>query len=212
MKILIPAREGSKGFPHKNRALFKYTVDSIPTEIRENVYVTSDDSKILEMAASAGFKCINRPVELAQDDTSMKEVVIHALGSMDVSEDELVAVLYLTYPERRWVDLIDAVAFYIMMEPAMPVSSLLCKKPAKTSPFLLMYDFGHRGKQIIKHDLYRRQDYRECFELSHFIVLVRPKNINKLNNNLYDSETLFWEIEDKIDVDYEKDFLTFYEN
>ena len=212
MKIIIPAREGSKGFPHKNRALFKYTVDSIPTEIRENVYVTSDDSKILEMAASAGFKCINRPIELAQDDTSMKGVVIHALSSMDVSEDELVAVLYLTYPERRWIDLIDAVAFYLMMEPTMPVSSLLCKKKVKSNPFLCMYDLGHRGKQIIKHDLYRRQDYLDCFELSHFIVLLRPGNIDNLNNNLYDSETLFWEITDKTDVDHEKDFLKINEN
>jgi hypothetical protein len=142
----------------------------------------------------------------------MKEVVAHAFSEMKVAEDELVAILYLTYPQRRWIDLTEAVAFYLMMEPAMPVSSLLCKKEVKSNPYLCMYDFGHRGKQIINHDLYRRQDYPKCFELSHFMVLLRPKNINNLNNNLYDSETLFWEIEDRVDVDHKKDLLTINEN
>lgn len=212
MKIIIPAREGSKGFPHKNRILFKYAVHSIPEEVRKNVYVTSDDPKILKMASNSGFNCIERPDFLSLDVTPMKAVVAHALESMEVSGDELVAVLYLTYPERKWIDVMDAAAFYLMMEPAMPVSSLLCKKQVKTNPFLCMYDLGHRGKQLVKHDLYRRQDYPKCFELSHFIVLLRPNNIDNLNNNLYNSETLYWEIEEKIDVDHEKDFLIFHEN
>ena len=212
MKILIPAREGSKGFPHKNRQLFNYTADTIPVIAREKVYVTTDDPKIIELAKDRGFNVIMRPKELANDTASMKEVVAHAFSEMKVAEDELVAILYLTYPQRRWIDLTEAVAFYLMMEPAMPVSSLLCKKEVKSNPYLCMYDFGHRGKQIINHDLYRRQDYPKCFELSHFMVLLRPKNINNLNNNLYDSETLFWEIEDKVDVDHKKDLLTINEN
>jgi CMP-N-acetylneuraminic acid synthetase len=212
MKIIIPAREGSKGFPHKNRQLFNYTADEIPVIAREKVYVTTDDPKIIELAKDRGFNVIMRPKELANDTASMKEVVAHAFSEMKVAEDELVAILYLTYPQRRWIDLTEAVAFYLMMEPAMPVSSLLCKKEVKSNPYLCMYDFGHRGKQIINHDLYRRQDYPKCFELSHFMVLLRPKNINNLNNNLYDSETLFWEIEDRVDVDHKKDLLTINEN
>lgn len=212
MKILIPAREGSKGFPHKNRQLFNYTADTIPVIAREKVYVTTDDPKIVELAKDKGFNVIMRPKELANDTASMKEVVAHAFSEMKVAEDELVAILYLTYPQRRWTDLMEAVAFYLMMEPAMPVSSLLCKKEVKSNPYLCMYDFGHRGKQIINHDLYRRQDYPKCFELSHFMVLLRPKSIDNLNSNLYDSETLFWEIEDKVDVDHKKDLLTINEN
>lgn len=207
MKIIIPAREGSKGFPHKNRALFKYTADSIPATVRENVYVTTDDPVVIKLAKEVGFNTIDRPSELSNDTASMKDVVVHALGEMKVGKDELIAILYLTYPERRWIDLMDAAAFYLMMEPAMPVSSLLCKKEVKSNPFLCMYDLGHRGKQVILHNLYRRQDYPKCFELSHFVVLLRAKNIDNLNNNLYDSETLFWEIDDKVDVDHKKDFL-----
>jgi CMP-N-acetylneuraminic acid synthetase len=212
MKIIVPAREGSKGFPHKNRILFKYLVNSIPDVAIDNVYVTSDDDKILKMARNSGFNCIKRPSELAEDETSMKDVIVHALGEMAHSPDELIAVLYLTYPQRKWVDIMDAAAFYLYMEKAMPVSSLLCKKEPKSNPFLCMYDLEHRGKQLIEHDLYRRQDYPKCFELSHFVVLLRPKNIDNLNNNLYNIETLFWEIDDKIDIDYEKDLLIFHEN
>lgn len=212
MKIIIPAREGSKGFPRKNRILFKYAVAALPVSVRDDVYVTSDDDKILKMAKNSGFNCIERPLDLAKDDTSMKDVIVHALENIKTTDNELIAVLYLTYPQRKWTDLMDAVAFYLMMEPAMPVSSLLCKKEVKTSPFLCMYDLGHRGKQVIDHDLYRRQDYPKCFELSHFIVLLRPSSINKLNENLYNIESLFWEIDDKIDVDYEKDFLLINDN
>lgn len=106
----------------------------------------------------------------------------------------------------------EAVSFFILMEAAMPVSSLLCKKEIKSNPFLCMYDLGHRGKQLIKHDLYRRQDYPKCFEISHFIVLLRAKSIDNINNNLYDSETLFWEIDDKVDVDLKKDLLSIHGN
>jgi hypothetical protein len=44
------------------------------------------------------------------------------------------------------------------------------------------------------------------------MVLLRPKSIDNLNNNLYDSETLFWEIEDRVDVDHKKDLLAINEN
>lgn len=212
MKIIIPAREGSKGYPHKNRDLFKYTADSLPVKIRDKVYVTSDDTVVLKMAEENGFNTIQRPPGLATDTASMKEVVVHALSQIDHSEDDLIAVLYLTYPQRRWTDLMEAVSFFILMEAAMPVSSLLCKKEIKSNPFLCMYDLGHRGKQLIKHDLYRRQDYPKCFEISHFIVLLRAKSIDNINNNLYDSETLFWEIDDKVDVDLKKDLLSIHGN
>jgi len=212
MKIVIPAREGSKGFPHKNRELFSHTAKSIPETEREKVYVTTDDAEVARLAEKAGFKVIDRPKELATDAASMKEVMIHALKEIEALGDELVALLYLTYPQREWSDVQAAVSFYSYMERAMPVSSLLCKKATKSDPFLCMYDLGHRGKQIIEHDLYRRQDYLKCFEISHFVVLLRPNSINKLNNNLYNSETLFWEIGDKVDVDYKKDLLRIDEN
>ena len=68
------------------------------------------------------------------------------------------------------------------------------------------------GEQIIQHDLYRRQDYPECFEISHFICMLRAGEIKSLNNQLYNNSTGFYKISDKLDVDYKEDFEKFKKN
>ncbi len=63
------------------------------------------------------------------------------------------------------------------------------------------------GKQIIKHDFYRRQDYPLCYEITHYVAIYRVSEIKKLNKQLFNDDTTWWDIEDKLDVDYEKDFI-----
>ncbi|MCG6881383.1 MAG: acylneuraminate cytidylyltransferase family protein [Deltaproteobacteria bacterium] len=84
---VIPARGGSKGIPRKNirnlagKPLIAWTIE----EARKSRYIdrlilSSDDSEI--MAVSKKFGCqvsFVRPAELAQDDTSGTEVVLHAI-------------------------------------------------------------------------------------------------------------------------------------
>ena len=70
---------------------------------------------------------------------------------------------------------------------------------------------NNRGKQIIEHDLHRRQDYPECFELSHFVCIFQVGIINKLNKNMYNENTYFHKINPSIDVDHETDFKQFLE-
>ena len=78
MKIIafIFAREGSKGLPNKNIKL----LNGIPLighsillakEIKEidQVYVSTESSKIKEISLSYGAKIINRPKKLAEDDS-----------------------------------------------------------------------------------------------------------------------------------------------
>ena len=82
--------------------------------------------------------------------------------------------------------------------------SLLCKKEVKTHPYLCIYD---NGKQVVKHNLYRRQDYPTIWEISHYICIFEVGELKKLNKNLYNKHTHFMKINDCVDVDYEKDFL-----
>ena len=65
------------------------------------------------------------------------------------------------------------------------------------------------GKQIISLDLYRRQDYPECFEVSHFVCIFQVDEISNLNKNMYNDDTYFYQISDDVDVDYESDFELF---
>ena len=72
---VIPARQGSKGFPLKNRKLFDSTINSIPKFMRDQVIVTSDDEEILKKCDLLGTKTLRRDKELARDESSIKEVI-----------------------------------------------------------------------------------------------------------------------------------------
>ena len=200
MRIIIPARKGSKGFPDKNLKLFEYTAMTIPDEYSDRVTVLTDDHRIQEIAEIRGFKWIGRPSEVSNDTASTKSLVKWYIDSHDI--DELLVVLYLTYPERTWSDIEQAISLL----KSSNSSSLLCKKEINSSPFLMLKEEGElHGSQLFYHDLYRRQDYPNCFEISHYIIIINSKFINKLNNNLYCRDTVFMSVsKNVIDVDYEK--------
>ncbi len=85
--ILIPARKGSKGFPLKNRKLFKYTVDTIPEEFKHLVYVSTDDEVISQYSVDSGVNVIDRPPHLGQDETSMKDVLLHFIEEKNIKSN-----------------------------------------------------------------------------------------------------------------------------
>ncbi len=195
--ILIPARRNSKGLPFKNRKLFHFTLNSIPETYLDNVLVSTDDEWIIQECENNNIKYHIRKSETSGDLASTKFVIEEMIEQLR----ERVIMLYLTYPERTWKNVLDCLSFYEENNGR----SLLCKKQLKTSPFLMMYDYGIKGKQIIEHDLYRRQDYPECFEISHFISIFSKKELKNLNNNLYNKDTIFYSINDVVDIDLIQD-------
>lgn len=203
MKIVIPAREGSKGLPYKNRKLFNYTADIIPYELREHTYILSDDSDIIQSGRDYGFNITPRSKSISQDETSTKEIMDYFIKYHNCDSSDDIVMLYLTYPQRKWEHVLNALN--IMNQRG--AKSLLCKKQVCGSPYLMLKEEeGDRGSQLIEHDLYRRQDYPKCFELSHYISIFNASELNNLNNNLYNSDTIFIDMpEDIIDVDTQKD-------
>ena len=215
MKIIIPARLGSKGLPLKNRKLLDYTLNTIPEQMLDRVWITSDDPVILEVAADRGIKAIVRPSHLAEDTTSIRDVVVHALDLLKTKADEIIVMLYLTYPERTWEDIEAAMEFFSTHYQMGLTDSMLCKKEIAVHPYLCLQEHGVNGifgKQLIQHDLYRRQDYPSCFEISHYISIFRAGALPKLNKNLYCDSTVFYPIGQVIDVDTQKEFDTIHEN
>jgi CMP-N,N'-diacetyllegionaminic acid synthase len=200
---IIPAREGSKGMPHKNRKLFQFTIDSIPEQYRKNVIVTSDDPVIIDQAHTANCgACIIRKSHLAADDASTRDVIHDVINRLDVPDNDIVVLLYLTYPSRTWNDIQKA----IKLLTASKERSLLCKKKLEISPYLMMFDaMDHKGSKVIDHDLCRRQDYKPCFLMSHYIGVFYANEVPKLDTNLWNRSTIFMPIDNKIDVDQQSD-------
>ena len=70
------ARGGSKGLPGKNikplcnKPLIQYSIDCAQTsELIDDIYVSTDDVDIAHVARKGGAKVIDRPKELATDDS-----------------------------------------------------------------------------------------------------------------------------------------------
>ena len=82
---IVPAREGSKGVPHKNKRDFcgkplaAWAIE-VGKRTCSRVCVTSDDPEILNIAEGYGVQSIDRPKELAQDDTPMLDVLKHVMA------------------------------------------------------------------------------------------------------------------------------------
>lgn len=201
---LIPARKGSKGWPGKNRMLFKYTAELVRV-FRSAVIVSTDDDEIFAAAEDYGFSAIRRPADLAADTSDMISVLKHAAESKGMFDDDIIVLLYLTSPGRTISDLNRALEMFT----ASGSTSLVCRTPAKTSPYMCIYE---NGRPVINHNLYRRQDYPKCFEIRHHVAIYKVGEIPRLNNLLFNDYTTWMDIPDPVDVDYEKDFLSFIEH
>lgn len=206
--IVIPARAGSKGFPRKNLKLFDHTARIIPDEHRKSVIVTTDDPGVAGMAETYGFKVHERDPVLAQDDTDIKTTLKDVLKQDTIEPADTVIMLYLTYPSRTWDDVSSMYNSFVSAK----AKSMLCAQPVKTHPCLVMFaEKDMTGSQVIKHNFYQRQQYPECFEISHYMCMFRAKELNKLNKNMYNEETKYYSIPRVVDVDSEQDYNQYIE-
>ena len=206
MNIIVPARKGSKGVPQKNRLLLEYTLNTIPLDWHDKTIVSTNDDFIIDHVERE-YSTINihrRSDKSAVDIASTKECLREAINDYSLSGD--IVMLYLTSPERTWGDIVRAYSQFVTT--CSP--SLLCKEEADSHPFVCMYsEEGNKGRQIVTHDLYRRQDYPECFKISHFISIFKVEELKVLNQNLYNEDTYFYEIPKSVDVDTQGDLDLF---
>ena len=203
---IIPARKGSKGFPLKNRKLFESTANEL-ISINSKVIVTTDDNHIKNLCLKYKFTHHNRPSMLCKDDISIKPVLQDIVDTFNLQPNDNLILLYLTYPERSFNDIVKILNFYKKNN----AYSLLCKEPLTQHPYLCFFEEpNNKGTRILSHNLYRRQDYPKCFFGSHFLSINKVNFLPKLDNNLYHKDTLFFNLNsNKIDVDYQSDFFNF---
>ncbi len=203
---VIPARSGSKGLPGKNRILFDHTASKIPKRVSKSVIVTTDDSEVATKAEEKGFLVQNRSAKNSSDTASTRDVLLEVINEFKIPEDDKVVLLYLTYPSRKWRDVLRAKK---ILEESKS-TSLLCRKEIENTPYLMFFDMPEsRGEKVIDHDLCRRQDYRKCFEVSHYVGIFDANVVPELDTNLWKHDTIFMKISDKVDVDYKEDLDTF---
>lgn len=129
---LIPARGGSKRIPNKNMVglggdpLLAWTVSAaLAAGAVENVVVSSDSVEILNLADKLGAVALDRPAELAADNSNDYSVVNHFLANgLYGSLTSLIVYLRPTTPIRRvsWID--EAIKIFGEVETASGLRSV----------------------------------------------------------------------------------------
>ncbi len=104
---LIPARGGSKGIPRKNivdlagKPLFYHVLDAArEAGGLDRLAVSTEDPEIKALAEARGAEVIDRPLDLARDDTPSLPVFQHAVRAMEAEGTvvDWVLILQATYP------------------------------------------------------------------------------------------------------------------
>ncbi len=108
---LIPARGGSKGIPRKNliplngKPLIAYSIEqAISVSIIDRIFVSTDDEEIKNTAIKYNAEIIPRPDSLAQDDSSMLQVLKHAVDYVENTlkfNFDILVLLQPTSPLRK---------------------------------------------------------------------------------------------------------------
>ena len=111
IKVIIPAREGSKGLPGKNikilnnRPLIDYSIETALSILDpDSIIVTSDSAEILERGKFFGVKTLLRPKELAQDHSLIIDTIFHTVNHFEndlKNEIKQVILLQPTFPIRN---------------------------------------------------------------------------------------------------------------
>jgi CMP-N,N'-diacetyllegionaminic acid synthase len=201
LTFIIPARKGSKRFPFKNRILFKYTADLVK-DYTDRVIVSTDDEFIIDLAKKYKFTVHKRKKRLSSDTSTTKDFMLDVEDK--VKKDNL-CLLYLTYPYRTMEDIVKLYYYFIKNKH----KSMITTQPVLTHPYLTIIKKDNKVIQTVNHDLCRYQDYPITEEITHYLFFCKKGEINKLNNNLYNTKTTYFYNLDKrvTDIDYEKDLL-----
>lgn len=213
----IFARGGSKGLPGKNirplggKPLIVHSIETAKAcSLIADVYVSTDDSAIAEVARQAGANLINRPAELARDTTPEWLAWRHAIEDVEHRQGpfDLFVSLPPTSPLRSVQDVENAIA---AMEGDPSADICLTISDATRNPYFNMVaDDGTGGVKLAitgPTGFTRRQDAPKLYDISTVAYVAKPDYI-KSQSSLFAGRVLGVSVPKKraVDIDDIWDF------
>ena len=120
---IIPARGGSKGLPRKNlksfagKPLIAWTIESaLKSKHLDKIIVSTDDQEIENASKDAGAEVIERPKELATDDSLVMDAIRHSLKVLKKEikyTPDIVVILQVTSPLRTTNTIDSAIEIFL---------------------------------------------------------------------------------------------------
>lgn len=192
--IIIPARGGSKGIPHKNikllngKPLIQYTIDVARQIVSdEDICVSTDDQKIIKVVEDYGLKVpFIRPAELASDTAGTYEVLLHAIDFYEAHGKQYDCVLLLqnTSPFRTAEHVKQAMTLY---KPE--IDMVVSVNEIASNPYYNCFEVGDDGylKKTLDSTMFtRRQDAPKTYEYNGAIYIF---NLQRLKETHYGNFT-----------------------
>ena len=185
---IIPARGGSKGIVAKNiqpvagKPLVVHSIEhALGSPGVDRVIVSTDDSRIAEVATMAGAEVIVRPANIAGDAAPSEAALLHSLDALRTEnyEPDIVVFLQPTSPLREPED-VEAALQTLIREKA---DSLISVTPLHA--FVWQRNGGEMQSVTYDYrDRPRRQDIAEHFTENGSIYVFRPWVLRELGNRL----------------------------
>ena len=211
------ARGGSKGIPGKNltkiknKSLTKIALENLKdANICDEIFLCSDDDKILKEANEKSFKRFKRSKSNCQDNSSeidaWRELSLYLKNKHYLSDDDFLLIAPTTSPLRKSITLYEITEKLVLNKFA---DGIICiKKSDKFPDFNLLkiekngllntYLGGRRSKN--------RQSCIPAWEMTTVAYCYKVGAILK-NKDLFNMKTIGYEIDfpESIDIDTSKD-------
>ena len=121
---IIPARGGSKGLPGKNiktllnKPLIAYSIEHAKgSQYIDRVIVSTESLEIADISRKYGAEVpFKRPEELASDDSSTIDVLLHAINWLEREEEylfDILVLLHVTTPLRNVEDIDSSIKLLV---------------------------------------------------------------------------------------------------
>ena len=207
---LIPARGGSKGIARKNvreiggKPLLAWSIEhALGSALIERTIVSTEDEEIAGIARAHGAEVLERPAELAADDSTDLDVFRHALGALG-EVPEVVVHLRPTSPLRS-VETVDAAIRRLLDDP--DADSLRSVSWPKQSPFKMWRESGGYLEPLLNDlpEAYNlpRQSLPEVWWQNGYVDVVRSRTVLE-RSSMTGTRILAFPIEGPIvELDYE---------
>lgn len=199
---VIPARGESKGIPRKNlqevdgHPLLAWSIaTAMRLQVVTTVLVSTEDAEVAAVARNYGAHVIERPREMATDDTPTEPVIVHAIEAINASSEASVVLLQPTSPLRHRATVEHAIA---------PVLEGRCTSALTVQaqhPFRWTADAHMSGvRQYARRE--RRQDLTPSYQETGSVYVTRADALRATGDRVSGSTRLVpvdaWEA---IDVD-----------
>ena len=220
MEILsiIPARGGSKGVKRKNIKLLggiplvAHTINaSIKSKYITRTCVSTEDVEIKNICLSYNAEVVDRPVELAKDETKTSPVMLDVLKQLRDKENympDVVVLLQATCPLRTETHIDEAFELFFKDKNCDSIFAAIevgtthatwRMSPDENHRLECMYDYRNRPRRQDNHLHFKRFVETGSIYIIRTDVMLKVKDFIGENPIIYKDPTF-------LDIDTEADF------